>query len=328
MEDTCRRAVEVGLPAVAFTEHVDFTDWGALSASQNDAATGLALHLDPTAATDDDFSAESSRVSRDDPVPAPTGRELDRAAGVEHEFKMLTWEPSGLQTWERLKLCEQVLTQAPYRGDCIVWLRLAPTSLPQYEVTHGQVTFYNAAYLSGFVGHPELADRFHVPPMEVLNPPEIPPILRQGEIEWEDDWNMAYARVVLPDTEIHAAEAKARTLVEALKAVNHATKDTWRLLNGSILFINGHRHSPMSWGLKEDIKDPYYPQNDWMGRDIERMSRSNRTLDSQSMHDLQDAIGMSTTRKIALDESPEATVGLGPRRRGPRCADRRGADRG
>jgi histidinol-phosphatase (PHP family) len=30
MEDTCRRAVEIGLPSVAFTEHVDFTEWGAL----------------------------------------------------------------------------------------------------------------------------------------------------------------------------------------------------------------------------------------------------------------------------------------------------------
>lgn len=29
MEAECRRAVEIGLPAVAFTEHVDFTDWGA-----------------------------------------------------------------------------------------------------------------------------------------------------------------------------------------------------------------------------------------------------------------------------------------------------------
>ncbi|TPG25546.1 PHP domain-containing protein [Mycolicibacterium hodleri] len=29
MEDTCRRALAVGLPAVAFTEHVDFTEWGA-----------------------------------------------------------------------------------------------------------------------------------------------------------------------------------------------------------------------------------------------------------------------------------------------------------
>jgi len=30
MEHTCRRAVQLGLPAVAFTEHVDFTEWGAL----------------------------------------------------------------------------------------------------------------------------------------------------------------------------------------------------------------------------------------------------------------------------------------------------------
>jgi histidinol-phosphatase (PHP family) len=29
MERTCARAVEVGLPAIAFTEHVDFTEWGA-----------------------------------------------------------------------------------------------------------------------------------------------------------------------------------------------------------------------------------------------------------------------------------------------------------
>lgn len=28
MEKTCERAVELGLPAVAFTEHVDFTEWG------------------------------------------------------------------------------------------------------------------------------------------------------------------------------------------------------------------------------------------------------------------------------------------------------------
>ncbi|MEW5810331.1 MAG: PHP domain-containing protein [Actinomycetota bacterium] len=28
MEAACRRAVELGIPAVAFTEHVDFTEWG------------------------------------------------------------------------------------------------------------------------------------------------------------------------------------------------------------------------------------------------------------------------------------------------------------
>ena len=237
--------------------------------------------------------------------------ELDRAAGIKHVRDLPpSWEPSGQPTWRRLQLCEQVLTREPYRGDCIVWLRLAPTSLPQYEVGHGQVTFYNASYLRGFIGHPELADRFHTPPMEVLNPlpPEQEPILREGEVEWEDDWNMAYARVALPGVEVHTAEEKARALVEALKAVNHATKDTWRLLNGSILFIDGERRSLFSWGPKEDTSEPYYPQNDWMGRDVGRMSKLNRSLGVQSMRDLQDAIGMSTALKAAAEESPQAIV--------------------
>jgi histidinol-phosphatase (PHP family) len=33
MERTCRRALEVGLPAIAFTEHVDFTSWGDADAT-------------------------------------------------------------------------------------------------------------------------------------------------------------------------------------------------------------------------------------------------------------------------------------------------------
>lgn len=28
MEEACRQAVQIGLPAIAFTEHVDFTEWG------------------------------------------------------------------------------------------------------------------------------------------------------------------------------------------------------------------------------------------------------------------------------------------------------------
>ncbi|MGH3561947.1 MAG: hypothetical protein ACRDTN_09160, partial [Mycobacterium sp.] len=238
-------------------------------------------------------------------------KELDRVAGAEHQPVFPPrWDPTGVQTWRRLQLCEQILTQAPYRGDCIVWLRLAPTSLPQYEVTHGQVTFYNASYLSGHIGHPELATNFRTPPTEVLTPvpPERAPILRDGEVEWEDDRNMAYARVVLPEIEVHTAERKARALVEALKSVNHATKDTWQPLNGSILFIDGERRSRFSWGPKQDIPEPYYPQNDWMGRDVERMSRFDRPLDVRSMQDLQAAIQMSTALKAAADESPQAIV--------------------
>jgi hypothetical protein len=154
-----------------------------------------------------------------------------------------------------------------------------------------------------------LADRFQVPPTEILDPQEDDlPILIDGEVQWERDWHMAYARVVLPDTVVHTASTKARALVEALKAVNHPTKDTWRILNGSIIFVDEVCRSLMSWGSKEDIPEPYEPRNDWMGRDIERMLGKNQTLDSKSMHDLQDAIGISAALKGASDEGPQSTV--------------------
>jgi hypothetical protein len=187
--------------------------------------------------------------------PDAVQHELDLAADVEHHYVPLSDEPTGQAVWQRINLCEEILARPVRRADCVVWLRLAPTSLPQLEVTHRQVTFYNADYLRSFIGRPDLADRFQVPPIEVLDLQGDPPLLRAGEVEWEHDWHMVYGRVELPNNEVHTAVAKAGTLVEALKAVHHATKGTWRILNGSILFVDGERVSRFSWGLKEDIPD-------------------------------------------------------------------------
>lgn len=239
--------------------------------------------------------------------------ELDTEARIEHRRAFPpSWEPSGQPPWRRLQLCEQILTRPPYRGDCIVWLRLAPTFLREHDVSHGQVTFYNASYLSGFIRHPDGAGEFFdTVPIEVLTPPppEDEPYLSDGEMEWEDDWHMAYVRVVLPGIEVHTAEAKAVALVEALKAVNHPEPNTWKLLRGSLLYVDGERRSLFSWGPKEYIPEqPYYPQNDRLSGDIRRMSKSGQALDTKSIHNLQDAIGMSTALKAADNESPQAVV--------------------
>jgi len=239
-------------------------------------------------------------------------RELATERGTKHKFKFPPRSrsiPTGQPLWRRLELCEAVLSRDAPRGDCIVWLRLAPTLLPQWEVRHGPVTFYNAHWLSGWATYPSGAgERMKYPPWEVLKPKGDPPILRDGEVEWENDNNMVYARVELPGIPPHAAEAKARALVESFVVVNHAAKDTWRLLNGSLLFVDGKRRSLMSWGAKEDFPMPFNPYNDWMGRDIGKMASGNRTLDGRSLANLQEAIGMSTTLKLAVDESPQATV--------------------
>jgi hypothetical protein len=76
---------------------------------------------------------------------------------------------------------------------------------------------------------------------------------------------------------------KAITLVESIKAVNRCAKDAWKVLRGSLLYIDGERRSLMSWGPKEYSPEPYYSQNDWMARDINRMSRANQLLDARSM---------------------------------------------
>src|SRR5436309_13839534 len=46
MEGACERAVAIGLPAVAFTEHVDATDWGR---GDRAAAEGLVVDRTPDA---------------------------------------------------------------------------------------------------------------------------------------------------------------------------------------------------------------------------------------------------------------------------------------
>ena len=47
MEQACRRAVEVGLPAVAFTEHVDFTEWGEADVPPGGAQIGARRRVAP-----------------------------------------------------------------------------------------------------------------------------------------------------------------------------------------------------------------------------------------------------------------------------------------
>ena len=237
--------------------------------------------------------------------------EIQRESGGEFEpCDYPPGTPSGVPMARRLQLCEQLLSREPERGDCIVWLKVAPASLPQLEVTHGQVTFYNGVHLSGLAGSAEHADRFVVPPLEVLTmSPDEGPILQEGQVLWEYNPNIVYARVVLPDIEVHTSDAKARALVEGLIAVNHAMKDSWKVADGSVVFVDGECRSMFFyWGSEDDIPPVFVAQNDRTGRDIEVMEPNNRRLNAQSLHDLQDAIGMSTALKTAVAESPQATV--------------------
>lgn len=47
LELTCARAVERGIPAVAFTEHVDFTEWGDGDTGHPATKVGDRPHVQP-----------------------------------------------------------------------------------------------------------------------------------------------------------------------------------------------------------------------------------------------------------------------------------------
>ena len=233
--------------------------------------------------------------------------ERDRSAGCVREYYEPDWDDSGETVSERLQLCEEAVIRRPSQGDCIVWLRLDRTSLPQDEVTHGQITLYNAAWLSGHVGHPEYIDNFKVVPTEILTPPEYV-YLPDGEVEWENNYNMVYARVLLSNVLFHEAHEHARTLVDALVSVNHPDGNDWRLLRGHLLFVDGHRTSLMSWGEKERYVHVPDKKTDSIGRHIEHMATAQRNVDSVSVERLKGALTLSKALKQAHEEGPEATV--------------------
>jgi hypothetical protein len=211
--------------------------------------------------------------------------------------------------WRRLELCQNVLTRQPDRGDCVVWLRLEPATLPQNEVVHGQVAFYNAAFLTSAIGDPSTAGRFKVPPVELLNlTPTAAAPLRAGDEAWESGCSQAYARVELPDIEIHAAESRARALVAALKVANRPEKNSWQIMNGAILFVEGGARTFLEWGSAQDPPDMYYSDRDRFGYDVEQMAPNMRTLNASSLHDLKRVVAMDATLTLAVDEGPQSTV--------------------
>lgn len=234
------------------------------------------------------------------------------ANGAPYERPLFPTEgPSGAPGWERLQLCEQFLRQSPPRGDCVVWLLIAPATVPNNEVSHGQVTFYNAAVIGSSIGHPEVAKHFKTPPLEVLadkSALEIAATWIADDVDWRNDWRAVYARVELGDIEIHTAESRARALVDGLKAVNHPEPGTWNVLDGRVVFVDGGWRSSAMWAHAEKQPDLYQPQNDRMALDVELMSHNRRSLDAKSLDDLGAAIRISASLKEAVKAGPEPTV--------------------
>ncbi|MFE4456096.1 hypothetical protein ACFROC_01950 [Nocardia tengchongensis] len=209
--------------------------------------------------------------------------------------------------WQRAQLCDQILLRRPQKADCIVWLRFGSAYPYQDEVTHGQVTLYIAQLLGACVGRPEWAHNFAVVPQEVLDLPLD--TQRNDGLGWADEPGIVYARVVLPDIEVHLAREQAVTLVSALVQVSEPHPESWSLLNGYLLFAGSRLLTPWGWGPTEVPHFPQqYPSNDAVARRIELMDSTSQTLTTATVEQLAAALSLSNALNLARDESAEATV--------------------
>ncbi|MBF6227131.1 hypothetical protein IU470_18720 [Nocardia abscessus] len=215
-------------------------------------------------------------------------------------------ESADLPVWQRSQQCQEFLVRPPEKADCIVWLRLEPAFMHEFEVTHGQVTFYSAQLLAACVGHPEWAGHFTVVPQEVLDLPAD--TQNHDRKAWAEDPGLTYARVLLPDTVIHLARKQASTLVSALVQISDPPPNSWIQLDGSMLFVDGTLRT-WEWGPKALRRD--YTQHhfgDPVARQIQLMAQTSQSLSIETTEQLASALALSKALTRSLDEGPEATV--------------------
>ncbi|KAF0846481.1 hypothetical protein [Nocardia caishijiensis] len=208
--------------------------------------------------------------------------------------------------WRRSQQCQEFLMRPPAKADCIVWLRLEPALMHEFEVTHGQVTFYSAQLLASCVGHPELACNFTVIPHEVLN---LPADIQEHERRaWSEDPGLSYARVLLPDAVVHLARKQASTLVAALVQISDPHPGTWIQLDGSMLFIDGTLRT-WEWGPKARRRDySRHRSGDAVARRIQLMVQTSQSLSIETTEQLAAALALSNALTRSRDDGSEATV--------------------
>ncbi|MFC8532058.1 hypothetical protein [Nocardia sp. NPDC057227] len=245
------------------------------------------------------LARELARVLRGD--PGSTEHHHDSAA-----VTGLDTEAGPLPEWQRAQVCEKMLLDRAPKTDCVVWLRLGPAVPHTFETTHDQVTFYSAQLLGACVGHPEYARNFTVVPQEVL---DLPTSVTTGPRRWSDEPDLVYARVQLPQIELHLASRVAATLVAALVQVGEPHPGTWELLAGRMVFVDGRLLSWPGWPPRTPRPQPVSaPAGDGVARRIELLDSTSQPLDRAKAEQLSAALTLSTALDRAHDEGPEAMV--------------------
>ncbi|KQU55299.1 hypothetical protein ASG84_23000 [Rhodococcus sp. Leaf278] len=193
--------------------------------------------------------------------------------------------PTGLDDPGRIDLSECWIVRRAQRTESVVWFRIADAYTRALScLTHDNITFYPAQVLAGgIIDHAVARQLFPVVPEELLTD-RISSFQQSGEIDEytgiEHKPGLVYARVVVPSAEPHLAGAEARAHLDALLTLTRPSKDTWRVLNGELLFGQG-RMPGLDWGPKRRRKTTIFPENDCTAANLDALSDSGYTITSE-----------------------------------------------
>lgn len=145
-------------------------------------------------------------------------------------------DPTGIPVQRRLELCEQVIGEAPRRGDVAVWLVANNAAIAEPWIARGPIQLFNdRGWPKAFRPGGELEQRPEFNP-----PPEL--------ADWDDAqmWfshlpeseHRVYVRVWLTNVETSRARERARSAFQAM--LDLAQPDSlWVLLDGSVAWRSG-----------------------------------------------------------------------------------------
>ncbi|MFI6217049.1 hypothetical protein ACIBCD_34045 [Nocardia brasiliensis] len=224
----------------------------------------------------------------------------------EQKHELAIDEQAPLRPFQKLALCEAVLTEPPRKGDCVVWLCVDNAHIGNMEVSHNNVAFYAAQLLGSVVGSASTRSALNFHPPELATPTEGLPT--GSAIEWDDDPGIVYVRVALNAIETHLAVPQARAITATLIQLADPLPGTWNLLRGEIVYVDGRLVYRKAWHSKNTTpRRPHHVVDD-IGQRLEEIGTTTTFADIVAVERVEVALALRSALNRARSAGPVEVV--------------------